>query len=353
MNRSRLLILLCIHGLLLCIAFIVQKSANPSVTETITSTESHKKFVEDGEPTEFQRIPLKTLIQQYPKDTNYFLYNWLSFLGFNNIRYMIEHAYYYGYLINRTVILPHRVHCRSCLHEGYCRVLGRPVDDSQLVDSPNGKEGKHRWSLPIEEFIDMNRMVEKSGGTMIRMQDFLRLQLYYQDLDRKGNTDQRNLIQYWDAIDPIEYLRDQRGITFEDGSASNFTVAFPSLSYVGTDRVHTICGQENSVDDLSPILAKEKKLRQAGQTSIDLYGYPDEPNYSVREFTTKTISLDDIPNLMGFAQEFGTNKYPQQLLHFTGRYIHWFPRRQFHFATEENRNNGRASLQQSRTPTGC
>ncbi|ORY06728.1 hypothetical protein K493DRAFT_310485 [Basidiobolus meristosporus CBS 931.73] len=292
----------------------------------------------EAEDAQFHPMPLNDLIQMFPKDTNYFLYNWLSFLGFNNVRYMIEHAYYYGELMNRTVVLPHRVHCRSCLHEGYCRVLGHAVDDSKIMDLPDGKDGRYRWSIPIEEFIDMKHMMDNSGGKMIRMQDFLRLQLYYQDLDRYPDVQEEKRITYWNNIDPIEYLERVRGIIFQDGSADNFTLAFPELSYVGVDRINDVCAKPNSVDDLNLVKERAAQRLEAKQTTVDLYGYPDEPNYSVREFVTKPISLEEVEGLIGFAQEFSTDVYPQKMLHFTGRYIHWFPRRQFWFASEENRN---------------
>ncbi|ORY02338.1 hypothetical protein K493DRAFT_312112, partial [Basidiobolus meristosporus CBS 931.73] len=350
-NPNRLIKLLCAVGLLGCILLTVWKSHEIRQSATIpyqtqaSTGRGHSvdvksligAFVEEDEPTEFQHIPLETLIQQYPPDTNYFLYNWLSFLGFNNVRYMIEHAYYYGNLINRTVVLPHRVHCRSCIHEGYCHIIGYPVDDSEIMDSPDGVDGKYRWSVPIEEFIDMNHLTRNSGARLIRMQDFLRLQLYYQDLASKGSANKSNLIRQWDAVDPIAYLRDHRGISFEDGSADNFKVAFPEQSYAATSEIGDVCGKENSVDDLTPILERAEKLRQNGQTKIELYKYPNEPNYSVREFQTHTVDLDAVPELVGFAQEFSTEKYPQRFLHFTARYIHFFPRRPFMFATEANR----------------
>ncbi|KAK9764610.1 hypothetical protein K7432_007729 [Basidiobolus ranarum] len=291
----------------------------------------------------YKEIHLKNLLHMFPKDTNYLIHNWPAFLGFNNVRYMIEHAYYYAYVLNRTVVLPDRVHCRSCLHEGFCHLMGAPADDSKTMDSPAGRDGKDRWSVPIEEFIDMNRMVERSEGTVIRMQDFLRVQLYYQDLQKQqsnhtestpsGDLD-NELIEYWNPIDPVVYLSKERGITFQDCSAQNFTLAFPELTYGQTNELNKVCFEQESMDDLEPIMRQEMK---PNSTSIEVYGYSEEPNYSVREFKQKIIPLSDIPKLRGFKQSFGFSVFPQQLLHVTSRYFHRFPRRPFYFTTKEGR----------------
>ncbi|EJT97137.1 hypothetical protein DACRYDRAFT_102540 [Dacryopinax primogenitus] len=103
---------------------------------------------------------LKMMVEQ---TDGYYTRDWSLWLGWNNIRYILETSILQASLLNRTLIVPSHVYMRSCEYpQAACAAFAPQVNrgDAVGIDEWRGlpQEEQQAWVLPIERMVDIDRL---------------------------------------------------------------------------------------------------------------------------------------------------------------------------------------------------
>ncbi|KAG0347344.1 hypothetical protein BG004_007934 [Podila humilis] len=107
--------------------------------------------------------------RDYPPDEKYLLMDFSPWLGFNNMRYMLERGLYLSQMLNRTFVIPTHLRIRHCTEESVCGVTSTPLDLDAIGHNPQGS----RLSLDLGYFIDLNLLARETNGRVINFRTFM------------------------------------------------------------------------------------------------------------------------------------------------------------------------------------
>lgn len=157
----------------------------PTPTTELVETETFITTTEDATPTPSEGIikqddpELEELRTMVSKTKGYFARDWSLYLGWNNMRYIIEAALEQSRLLNRTLILPSFVYARACEWEiEFCAAFAPMVNRGKAVHSdawdnlPAYQQIAYR--IPIEMMLDIPHL-RKLGHPVLLTSQFLRL----------------------------------------------------------------------------------------------------------------------------------------------------------------------------------
>ncbi|KAG9043074.1 hypothetical protein FS837_010058 [Tulasnella sp. UAMH 9824] len=157
----------------------------PTPTTELVDTASFTTTTEEATPTPSEGTTkqddpeLEELRAMVSKTKGYFARDWSLYLGWNNMRYIIEAALEQSRLLNRTLILPSFVYARACEWEiEFCAAFAPMVNRGKAVHSnawdnlPAYQQIAYR--IPIEIMLDIPHL-RKVGHPVVLTSQFLRL----------------------------------------------------------------------------------------------------------------------------------------------------------------------------------
>ncbi|TIB81590.1 hypothetical protein E3Q22_00934 [Wallemia mellicola] len=105
---------------------------------------------------------LKDLVQS---TNGYFIRDFSVWLGWNNIRYIIESSLLHAQILNRTAILPGYVYARACeFDQATCGAFaeqvnrGKATGDPEWNDLPESEQ--QGWKIPLGVMVDLDHLSE-------------------------------------------------------------------------------------------------------------------------------------------------------------------------------------------------
>ncbi|KAI0034661.1 hypothetical protein K488DRAFT_77072 [Vararia minispora EC-137] len=101
----------------------------------------------------------------------FFARDYSLWLGWNNMRYIIDAAFLNAKLLNRTLIVPSFVYARACEHEPQMVNKGKAMNDDRRDGGP--PEQQMAWRIPLPMMLNITRMRE--SHPVILISDYLRL----------------------------------------------------------------------------------------------------------------------------------------------------------------------------------
>ncbi|GJJ69852.1 hypothetical protein EMPS_02201 [Entomortierella parvispora] len=107
--------------------------------------------------------------RSFPVDEKFLLMDYSPWLGFNNMRYMIERGLYLADLLNRTLVLPTLLRIRQCSDEDICAETATPLDLSAIGHNPQ----ESTLSLDLGYFIDLDHLWRTTQGRVIAFDLFM------------------------------------------------------------------------------------------------------------------------------------------------------------------------------------
>ncbi|KAG8949667.1 hypothetical protein FRC04_008413 [Tulasnella sp. 424] len=173
----------------------LEQAASLTATVAETAVPASSEVVTKQNDTELEE--LRAMVS---KTKGYFARDWSLYLGWNNMRYIIEAALEQSRLLNRTLILPSFVYARACEWEiEFCAAFAPMVNRGKAVDStawdtlPAYQQIAYR--IPMEEMLDTPHL-RKLGHPVVLTSQFLRLSgLNDPDLETsKGNFDKEKYL---------------------------------------------------------------------------------------------------------------------------------------------------------------
>ncbi|KAG0271432.1 hypothetical protein BGZ95_000758 [Linnemannia exigua] len=106
----------------------------------------------------------------YAPDEKYLILEYSPWLGFNNMRYMIERGLYLSNLLNRTLVLPTDLRIRSCSDFNICAQVATYLTPGS-ANSRNEQESV--FQLDLGYFFDLPHLAERTGGRVIGFRRFM------------------------------------------------------------------------------------------------------------------------------------------------------------------------------------
>ncbi|KAK3846696.1 MAG: hypothetical protein J3R72DRAFT_471426 [Linnemannia gamsii] len=160
MKRRRVL-RLGFMGLLTALSMFALWTRYPS-HRTGLSTETLESADEDY----WTHDPDKTILptRTYAPDEKYLILEYSPWLGFNNMRYMIERGLYLSRLLNRTLVLPTDLRIRSCSDFNICAQAATYLTPGS-ANSRNEQESI--FALDLGYFFDLPHLAERTGERQI------------------------------------------------------------------------------------------------------------------------------------------------------------------------------------------
>ncbi|EJU02501.1 hypothetical protein DACRYDRAFT_22122 [Dacryopinax primogenitus] len=133
--------------------------------------------------------PLDRLQHMVDETKGYYARDYSLWLGWNNIRYIIEAGLLQAGLLNRTLIVPSFVYARQCeFGLDVCAAFVEMVNRGDAIGWDEWRqwpiEKQMGWKIPIGMMIDLNHLRETHA--VVTMAEYLRLRGLSPDLE-KGN----------------------------------------------------------------------------------------------------------------------------------------------------------------------
>ncbi|KAG0330083.1 hypothetical protein BG000_011837 [Podila horticola] len=110
-------------------------------------------------------LPTRT----YPANEKFLLMDYSPWLGFNNMRYMLERGIYLASLLNRTFVIPTHLRIRQCSDETVCSQTATPLDLASIGHNPQGST----LALDLGYFIDLDHLSQQTNGRIIDFRTFM------------------------------------------------------------------------------------------------------------------------------------------------------------------------------------
>jgi len=119
----------------------------------------------------------------------YFARDYSLWLGWNNMRYIIEASVLQASLLNRTLIIPSFVYARHCEYPlGVCAAFAEMVNRGDAMGSDQWRllswEEQMGWKVPMEKMIDMQGL--RDAHAVVTMSEYLSLRSLPPNLEQ-GN----------------------------------------------------------------------------------------------------------------------------------------------------------------------
>ncbi|KAF9161934.1 hypothetical protein DFQ26_004006 [Actinomortierella ambigua] len=105
-----------------------------------------------------------------PLPDKYILVDVCIWLGYNNVRYILENGALFAELAGRTLVFPEYVYMRACDESDLCRLYGTLED---LAYAPDNKFP--RWTVPTNEIWDLPEIRKRHN--IITTSEFVKIQL--------------------------------------------------------------------------------------------------------------------------------------------------------------------------------
>ncbi|CAO3564201.1 unnamed protein product [Mortierella alpina] len=96
-------------------------------------------------------------------DEKFLLMDYSPWLGFNNMRYMIERGLYLAALLNRTLALPTHLRIRQCSDVTLCQQIAAPLDPTTMGRNEQGST----MALDLGYFFDLSHLDSRTHGSII------------------------------------------------------------------------------------------------------------------------------------------------------------------------------------------
>ncbi|KZT58173.1 hypothetical protein CALCODRAFT_540247 [Calocera cornea HHB12733] len=114
------------------------------------------------------------------RTNGYYARDWSLWLGWNNIRYIVETSLSQASLLNRTLIVPSYVYMRSCEYpHAACAAFAKQVNRGDAVGTDEWRdlpeEDQQAWMMPIGRMMDMDRLKE-AGWNLVTGEEFALLE---------------------------------------------------------------------------------------------------------------------------------------------------------------------------------
>ncbi|KAH7911165.1 hypothetical protein BJ138DRAFT_1007149 [Hygrophoropsis aurantiaca] len=140
-------------------------SPTPSPSSTQLTVDPVTEYLE-----EIQNIVSRT--------KGFYARDYSLWLGWNNMRYIIETALLHGALLNRTVILPSFIYARACEYDNAaCAAYATMVNRGDATGSDEWRnlpiDQQMAWRVPIATMFNMTHL--RRTHSVITVSDFLRL----------------------------------------------------------------------------------------------------------------------------------------------------------------------------------
>ncbi|KAF8126161.1 hypothetical protein EV363DRAFT_1174586 [Boletus edulis] len=141
------------------------------------------------------------------KTNGFYARDYSLWLGYNNMRYIVEAAILHGRLLNRTTILPSFVYARACEFDlATCAAYATMVNRGDATHSDEWRnlpiEQQMAWRVPISIMFNLTHL--RQSHAVITTADYLRL--------HNISTDVESTDGHWDV--DTYHVRDTTGDTF-------------------------------------------------------------------------------------------------------------------------------------------
>ncbi|KAH7921544.1 hypothetical protein BV22DRAFT_1019154 [Leucogyrophana mollusca] len=133
---------------------------------------------ESSQPIDADRIYLEGIQEIVSRTKGFYARDYSLWLGWNNMRYIIETALLHGNLLNRTVVIPSFVYARACeFDNSVCALYATMVNRGDATGSDEWRnlpiEAQMAWRIPISLMFNMTHV--RRTHSVITVSDFLRL----------------------------------------------------------------------------------------------------------------------------------------------------------------------------------
>ncbi|KAF9426978.1 hypothetical protein BGZ94_005702 [Podila epigama] len=107
--------------------------------------------------------------REYKPGEKFLLMDYSPWLGFNNMRYMLERGLFLADMLNRTLVLPTHLRIRHCSDEAVCAETATPLDLTSIGRNPQGST----IALDLGYFIDLAHLAQQTNGRVIDFARFM------------------------------------------------------------------------------------------------------------------------------------------------------------------------------------
>ncbi|KAG8216527.1 hypothetical protein J3R82DRAFT_6643 [Butyriboletus roseoflavus] len=154
-----------------------------------------------------EELELKHLTHLVAKTNGFYARDYSLWLGWNNMRYIIETAVLHGRILNRTTIIPSFVYARACEFDlATCATYATMVNRGDATHSDEWRnlpiEQQMAWRVPISVMFNLTHL--QQSHAVITTSDYLRLHNISVDLE---STD-----GHWDV--DTYHVQDMMGDTW-------------------------------------------------------------------------------------------------------------------------------------------
>ncbi|KZO97527.1 hypothetical protein CALVIDRAFT_536116 [Calocera viscosa TUFC12733] len=120
---------------------------------------------------------LRSMVEQ---TDGYYARDWSLWLGWNNVRYIVETSLLHATLLNRTLIVPSHVYMRSCEYPHVaCAAFATQVNRGDALGTDEWRqlpeEDQQGWMMPIGRMMDMDRL-RGMGWNLVTGKEFALLE---------------------------------------------------------------------------------------------------------------------------------------------------------------------------------
>ncbi|KAG0295566.1 hypothetical protein BGZ97_004799, partial [Linnemannia gamsii] len=283
--------------------------------------------------------------RSYALDEKYFILEYSPWLGFNNMRYMIERGLYLADILNRTLVIPTDLRIRSCSSsdETICAQTATYLTPGS-ANSRN--EQGSVFALDMGYFFDLPHLAEKTEGRVIDFRTFM------EEVIGAGTETLRRLRDTDFGVQVFFALRNKKypGGRLKDGT-----------DYSDNEEEEEEAGKE-SKDNKGKI--KEIVLKTVQRKSWDL---AEDPNLSLVNNIIRNVLVDtldeenDLQRQHGQVQEDGSVHVNRSFFAFAdvqgggvGRIVNWSVQFQYQPTSDKEdstrRSRGRPLLDTCRSP---
>ncbi|KAI6158093.1 hypothetical protein BKA82DRAFT_996464 [Pisolithus tinctorius] len=139
------------------------------------------------------QIDLEALREMVAHTNGFYARDYSLWLGWNNMRYIIETALLHGRILNRTSIIPSFVYARACEFDIYtCAAWATMVNRGDAVGSDEWRllpyEKQMAWRIPISLMFNLTHIRETHS--VVTVSEFLRLHNISADVETgRGDWD--------------------------------------------------------------------------------------------------------------------------------------------------------------------